>query len=208
MFYSSSLFTNSNWFTFDGDGGINDRLAASVPSSSPNSEEPSVNTEETDEVLIGEATGIESQLESVSFENGPVEETEETPEVVKRTDSSTDNEKLLRTEEENVPKEAKASERHLDVQDGQADTQAEDAAQASCGEIGTERTVDEPASSYEPDNASPGASPDSGDIDNQSAGPADSNQQIAHGSGTGLQVKEDSPVEVDENETDEPTTNE
>ncbi|XP_062232313.1 uncharacterized protein LOC133929534 isoform X2 [Phragmites australis] len=195
----SSLFTNSNWFTFDGDRGINDRFAAPVPLSSPNSEEASLNTEESDEVLTGEASGTGSQMESVSLENGPVEETEELAEVAKHTDASTDDEKLLCTGEENAPKEAEASERPADVQGGQADTQVVDEAEASCGEMGTERTVDETASTSEPVEALPGASTDSGDIDNQSADLAGSND-LAHDSGSGSHVEGDS-TEVDDEKT-------
>ncbi|TKW25516.1 hypothetical protein SEVIR_3G124400v4 [Setaria viridis] len=187
----SSLFTNSNWFTFDGDRGINDRLAASVPSPSPNSEETTLSMEETDEVLIGEAPGTESQLESVSLENGPVEETKELAEDAERND-----EKLLCTEEENVSQEAEASERPMDVQDGQTDTQVGGAAEASS----TEGAVDEPCSSSEPGNALPGALPQSADTENQSADPSGCSE-IAHESG--------SPAEVDDGKTVEvATTNE
>uniref|UniRef100_A0A0E0L6I9 Uncharacterized protein n=2 Tax=Oryza punctata TaxID=4537 RepID=A0A0E0L6I9_ORYPU len=203
---SSSLFTNSNWFTFDGDRGINDRLAASVPSSSPNSEETSLNMEETDEVQIGEDTSIEPQLESVSLENGPVEETGDLADVSKQTDSNTEDEKLLCTEEEDSSKEAEESERHVDVRDGQADIQAEDAAEGSCGDMGTEIAVDEPVSpSSEPNNASAGASPDTGDIHNASAGSTGSNEQAPNDSGTELHAKEDSQYGQ---KTDEPTTTE
>ncbi|RCV16238.1 hypothetical protein SETIT_3G122200v2 [Setaria italica] len=187
----SSLFTNSNWFTFDGDRGINDRLAASVPSPSPNSEETTLSMEETDEVLIGEAPGTESQLESVSLENGPVEETKELAEDAERND-----EKLLCTEEENVSQEAEASERPMDVQDGQTDTQVGSAAEASS----TEGAADEPCSSSEPGNALPGALPQSADTENQSADPSGCSE-IAHESG--------SPAEVDDGKTVEvATTNE
>lgn len=196
---SSSLFTNSNWFTFDGDRGINDRLAASVPSSSPNSEETSLNTEETDEVQIGEDTSIEPQLESVSLENGPVEEAGDLADVSKQTDSNTEDEKLLCTEEEDLSKEAEESERHVDVRDGQVDIQAEDAAEGSCGDMGTGIAVDESVSpSSEPNNASAGASPDTGDI--HTAGSTGSND-----SGAELHAKEDSQ---DGQKTDEPTTTE
>ncbi|CAN6349997.1 unnamed protein product [Urochloa humidicola] len=188
---SSSLFTNSNWFTFDGDRGINDRLAASIPSPSPNSEETSMNLEETDEVLIGEATGSESQQESVSIENGPVDETKELAEVADYNDASTDDEKLLCTEEESVSQEAEASEQSMDVQDCQTDTQVGVAAEAST----TEGAVDEPCSSSEPGNVSP----ESGDTD-KSTDPSVSNE-ISHESG--------SPAKVDDERKDEvATTNE
>jgi hypothetical protein len=188
---SSSLFTNSNWFTFDGDRGINDRLAASVPSPSPNSEETSLNMEETDEVLIGEATGTESQLESVSLENGPVEVTKELARVAEQNDVCADDEKLLCTEEENVSQEAEASEQPMDVQDGQTDTQGGDAAEASS----TEGAADEPCGSPEPGHALTGASSESRDTGHQSANTSGSNE-IAHESGLPVKVDDGKIVEV------------
>ncbi|KAF8762975.1 hypothetical protein HU200_008822 [Digitaria exilis] len=183
-FCSSSLFTNSNWFTFDGDRGINYRLAASVPSPSPNSEETSLNMEETDEVLIGEATGTESQLESAFLENGPVEETKELTEDAKHNDASTDDEKMLCVEEENVSQEAEASEQHVDVQDGQTATQVGGASEGPSIDTG----ADEPCGSSEPDNALPGALPASGETD-QSAN-SSGRSEAAHESA--------SPAKVDE----------
>ncbi|KAG2625327.1 hypothetical protein PVAP13_3KG206043 [Panicum virgatum] len=188
---SSSLFTNSNWFTFDGDRGINDRLAASVPSPSPNSEETSLNMEETDEVLIGEATGTESQLESVSLENGSVENTKELAGVAEQNGASADDEKLLCTEEENFSQEAEASEQPMDVQDGQTDTQGGDAAEASS----TEGAADEPCSSPEPGHALTGALSESFDTDHQSANTSGSNE-IAHESGLPVKVDDGKIVEV------------
>ncbi|WVZ99801.1 hypothetical protein U9M48_045048 [Paspalum notatum var. saurae] len=179
---SSSLFTNSNWFTFDGDRGINDRLAASVPSSSPNSEETSLNTEETDDALIGEATGTVSQLESLSLENGPVEENKELAEVSKHNYTSTDDEKLLCTEEENASQEAEAPERPVDAQDGQTDTQVGGAADTSTG-----GAADEPCSSSEPGNSLP----ESGDTNYQSTNLSDSHE-ISNISGS------PAPAEVDD----------
>ncbi|KAK3134686.1 hypothetical protein QOZ80_5BG0409450 [Eleusine coracana subsp. coracana] len=169
---SSSLFTNSNWFTFDGDRGINDRLAASVPSSSPNSEDTSLNMEV--EVLTSEAAaGTELQLESVCLENDPAE-------VAKHTDGD----KLLFTEEENSSKEPEASEQPVDPQGEQIDTEAGDAAEVSGEEMGTERTEGERTSTSEPAVASA----NSIDIDNQCATAAGSNE-TEHDSGMGLQVE-------------------
>ncbi|GJN24265.1 hypothetical protein PR202_gb11996 [Eleusine coracana subsp. coracana] len=125
---SSSLFTNSNWFTFDGDRGINDRLAASVPSSSPNSEDTSLNMEV--EVLTSEATaGTELQLESVCLENDPAE-----------VAIHTDGDKLLFTEDGNSSKEPEASEQPVDPQGEQIDTEAGDAAEVSGEEMGSNET--------------------------------------------------------------------
>lgn len=184
-FCSSSLFTNSNWFTFDGDRGINDRLAASVPSPSPNSEETSLNMEETDEVLIGEATGTESQLESAFLENGPVEETKEQTE-----DASTDDDTMLCVEEENVSQEAETSEQHVDVQDSQTDTQVGGASEGSS----IDTAADEPCSASEPDNALPGALPESGDTD-QTADSSGSSE-AAHESGSPAKVDNEEKVEA------------
>ena len=124
---------------FDGDRGINDRLAASVPSSSPNSEEISLNAEETDEVLTGETTGTESLLESASLENGPVEEAKELAEVANDSDATTVSEKILCTEEDSASHEPETSERPVDAQEGQT----EGASEASS----TERAANEPCSS-------------------------------------------------------------
>ncbi|XP_066362638.1 uncharacterized protein [Miscanthus floridulus] len=184
----SSLFTNSNWFTFDGDRGINDRLAASVPSSSPNSEEISLNAEETDEVLTGETTGTESLLESASLENGPVEEAKELAEVANDSDATTVSEKILCTEEDSASHEPETSERPVDAQEGQTGG----AAEASS----TEGAANEPCSSSEPGNALP----ESGDTDCRTANSSEPNE-IAHESG--------SPVEVDDEKKSEiATTNE
>ena len=77
VFISSSLFTNSNWFTFDGDRGIDDRSSASVPSSSPNSEETSLETEEADD---GKVIGTEDEMETVYLGNGSAEEVKDVAE--------------------------------------------------------------------------------------------------------------------------------
>lgn len=196
VFYSSSLFTNSNWFTFDGDRGINDRLAASVPSSSPNSEETCLNVEVSEEVevLTGEAPGTELQLESVHLENGPAEEIKEIS-VAKHSDA--------RTDEENSSKEPEATEQPVDPQEEQVDTQGGDGAEVSSEETVTDRTVDEPASTSEPDIASA----NSVDIDNQSATLTVSSEglqlegEMEHDSGKGLQLEGDLSVEVDQEAT-------
>lgn len=50
----SSIFTNSNWFAFENDRGVNDHLTDSPTSSSPNSNEKSPDVDEPDEVVIGD----------------------------------------------------------------------------------------------------------------------------------------------------------
>jgi serine/threonine-protein phosphatase 6 regulatory subunit 3 len=49
---SGSLFTNSNWFAFDEDKALNDRLVSPEASPSPNSEISAL--KEDDEVILGE----------------------------------------------------------------------------------------------------------------------------------------------------------
>lgn len=146
--------------------------------------------EETDEVLIGEATGTESQLESVFLENGPVEETKELTEDAKHNDASTDDDTMLCVEEENVSLEAEASEQHVDVQDGQTDTQVGGASEGSS----IDTAADEPCSASEPDNALPGALPESGDTD-QSADSSGSSE-AAHESGSPAKVDDEEKVEA------------
>jgi serine/threonine-protein phosphatase 6 regulatory subunit 3 len=118
VFVSSSLFTNSNWFTFDGERGINDRLAASVPSSSPNSE-TSLETEETDD---GKVIGTEDQMETVYLGNGAIEEAKDLVECTEQPNCSTEGEPLEDTE---------GMERHPDVVNGDTDVGTYEAASAA-----------------------------------------------------------------------------
>ena len=154
MFKSSSLFTNSNWFTFDGERGINDRLAASVPSSSPNSEEASPDTEETDD---GQVIGTEDQMENLSLGNGPSEEAEDAAECAKQTNFSTEDEQL---------ESAEGIERHPDASAGDTEVSTDEAASAvaESSAPATERlaegTVDKPTGTSDLDNPIPEASPD------------------------------------------------
>jgi len=89
-----SLFTNSNWFTFDGERGINDRLSSSVPSSSPNSEETSLETEEADD---GKVIGTEGEMETVYLGNGSTE-AKDVAERTEQPNCSTADEPLQSTE--------------------------------------------------------------------------------------------------------------
>ncbi|KAL5222117.1 hypothetical protein ABZP36_026830 [Zizania latifolia] len=145
----SSLFTNSNWFTFDGERGIADRLAASVPSSSPNSEEISPDTEETDD---SEIIGTEDQMDTVRLGNGPIEEAENA-EDTKHLTTSTEDEQLQNDE---------GVERHLDVSNGDTEASIEAASEApeSSSEMQTEKTMDEPAGSSDSGNSVAEVSPD------------------------------------------------
>lgn len=57
IFYSSSLFTNSNWFAFEDDKAVNDRSTDSIAS-------PSTNSEDTDEVVVGESEDLVDRTSS------------------------------------------------------------------------------------------------------------------------------------------------
>ncbi|TVU34277.1 hypothetical protein EJB05_16108 [Eragrostis curvula] len=142
-----SLFTNSNWFTFDGERGINDRLAASVPSSSPNSEEASLETEETDD---GKTIGTEDQMETICLGNGATQEAKDVVECNEHPNCSTEGEPLECTE---------GTERHPDDDTGVGTNEAASAApESSPPSVEAERTTEEPTST--PDSV-PEASPDS-----------------------------------------------
>lgn len=69
---SSSLFTNSNWFAFEDDRAANDRSAGSRASPSPNSEE-------TDEVVVGENEELVDTATSLKLpgSSGPMSSSEE-----------------------------------------------------------------------------------------------------------------------------------
>jgi serine/threonine-protein phosphatase 6 regulatory subunit 3 len=129
---SSSLFTNSNWFTFDGERGIDDRSSASVPSSSPNSEETSLKTEEADD---GKVIGTEDEMETVYLGNGSVEEVKDVAECTEQPNCCTEEERL---------KNEEGMEWHPNASNN--DTEAEAAAESSAPsvEIVAEKTVDEP----------------------------------------------------------------
>ncbi|KAG6528649.1 hypothetical protein ZIOFF_010833 [Zingiber officinale] len=50
--HGSSLFTNSNWFSFENDRGFNKCLTDSVTSSSPNSDGTLPNVDEVDNMVL------------------------------------------------------------------------------------------------------------------------------------------------------------
>ncbi|KAF2950923.1 uncharacterized protein [Oryza sativa Japonica Group] len=197
----SSLFTNSNWFTFDGERGITDRLAA-VPSSSPNSEEISPDTEETDdgEVVIG----TEDHMDTVNLGNGPIEEAEDAAEFTKHPATSTEDEQL---------QNAEGIERHLDVSNGDAEasTEAAEAAPVSSApssdEVQTERTADEPTGSSDSGNSVSEVLPDPEDSSIDPANTAVSSEQTVDNEDVELPTKEVPSVDV-ETKTDEIKANE
>uniref|UniRef100_A0A0E0FNP1 Uncharacterized protein n=1 Tax=Oryza nivara TaxID=4536 RepID=A0A0E0FNP1_ORYNI len=196
-----SLFTNSNWFTFDGERGITDRLAA-VPSSSPNSEEISPDTEETDdgEVVIG----TEDHMDTVNLANGPIEEAEDAAEFTKHPATSTEDEQL---------QNAEGIERHLDVSNGDAEasTEAAEAAPVSSApssdEVQTERTADEPTGSSDSGNSVSEVLPDPEDSSIDPANTAVSSEQTVDNEDVELPTKEVPSVDV-ETKTDEIKANE
>ncbi|XP_065020292.1 uncharacterized protein LOC135645634 isoform X1 [Musa acuminata AAA Group] len=59
----SPLFTNSNWFAFENDREVDDRLTNSLASSSPNSDETS--DDEPDEVVVGENNNLNDTATSL-----------------------------------------------------------------------------------------------------------------------------------------------
>ncbi|VAH77192.1 unnamed protein product [Triticum turgidum subsp. durum] len=187
----SSLFTNSNWFTFDGERGINDRLAASVPSSSPNSEEASPDIEEADD---GEAIGTEDQMETLGHGNGPAKEAEDAAECTKQTNFSIENEQL---------ESAEGTERHPDVSIGgteaSTDEAASEAAESSAPSTETQagRTVDKPAGSSDLDNPISEASPDPDVNGSDLAGSALSSEQAVRNEDVEVPIKTDAVVDTE-----------
>ncbi|KAF0916351.1 hypothetical protein E2562_005947 [Oryza meyeriana var. granulata] len=196
----SSLFTNSNWFTFDGERGITDRLAA-VPSSSPNSEEISPDIEESDD---GEVIGTEDQMDTVRLGNGPIEEAEDAAEFTKHPATNMEDEQL---------QNAEGIDRHVDVSSGdntEASTEAASAApesSAPSSEMQTERTADEPTGSSDSSNSVSEVLPDPDNSSTDSANTAVSSEQTVDNKDVELPTKEVPAVDV-ETKTDEIKANE
>lgn len=186
-----SLFTNSNWFTFDGERGINDRLAASIPSSSPNSEEASTDIEEVDD---GEAIGTEDQMETLGLGNGPAKEADDDAECTKQANLNSENEQL---------ESAEGTKRQPDVSiDGtevSTDEAASEAAASSAPatETQAERTVDKPAGSSDLDNPISEASPDPDVNVSNLAGSALSSQQAVLNEDVEVPIKTDAVVDTE-----------
>ncbi|CAO2190827.1 unnamed protein product [Urochloa humidicola] len=199
-----SLFTNSNWFTFDGERGINDRLSDSVPSSSPNSEEISLGTEDTDD---GKVIGTEDEMETVCLGNGSTEEAKDVAECTEQPNCSTTDEPL---------QEADGMERHSDVSNGDTEVGTDEVASAVTEspapsvEIVAEKTVDEPLVA----ERTVGEPPVSSGLDNSVSGassgvngsePADSevsSEQVGHETDVQQPVNEVASKDVDETKTD------
>ncbi|TKW15838.1 hypothetical protein SEVIR_5G213200v4 [Setaria viridis] len=207
----SSLFTNSNWFTFDGERGINDRISDSVPSSSPNSEEISLETEEADD---GKVIGTEDEMETVCLGNGSTEEAKDVAECVEQLNCSTANEPLQNTD---------SLERHSDVSNGSTEVGTAAAAESSAPSVEivaessapsveiaaektadeplmVERTVGEPAVSSDLDNSISEATP--GANGSEPADPEVSSEQVGNDTDVQQPVKEVAGEDVDETKTD------
>jgi len=198
-----SLFTNSNWFTFDGERGINDRLSSSVPSSSPNSEETSLETEEADD---GKVIGTEDEMETVCLGNGSTE-AKDVAECTEQPNCSMADEPLQSTE---------GIERHSDVSNGDTEVGTDEVASAAAESsapsvemvaektvdepLVAERTVGEPAVSSDLDNSVSETSP--GVNGNEPADSEVSSEQVSHDTDVQQPVKEVAGEDVDETKTD------
>ncbi|OEL20141.1 Serine/threonine-protein phosphatase 6 regulatory subunit 2 [Dichanthelium oligosanthes] len=199
-----SLFTNSNWFTFDGERGNNDRLSGSDPSSSPNSEETSLETEEADD---GKVIGTEDEMETVCLGNGSTEEAKDVAECTEQPNCSTVDEPLQNTE---------GMERRSDVSNGDTEVGTDEVASAAAEssalsvEIVAEKTVDEPLVaertvgepevSSDLDNSVSEASP--GANGSEPAVSEVSSEQVGRDTDLQQPVKEDAGEDVDETKTD------
>ncbi|KAG2589640.1 hypothetical protein PVAP13_5NG378000 [Panicum virgatum] len=199
-----SLFTNSNWFTFDGERGINDCLSSSVPSSSPNSEETSLETEEAED---GKVIGTEDEMETVCLGNGSTEEAKDVAECTEQPNCSMADEPLQNTE---------GIERHSDVLNGDTEVGIDEVASAAAEssapsvEIVAEKMVDEPlvaertlgelAVSSDLDNSVSETSP--GVNGNEPADSEVSSEQVSHDTDVQQPVKEVASDDVDETKTD------
>ncbi|KAG0538225.1 hypothetical protein BDA96_03G216900 [Sorghum bicolor] len=196
-----SLFTNSNWFTFDGERGIDDRTSASVPSSSPNSEEISPETEEADD---GKVIGTEDEMETVYLGNGSAEEVKDVAECTEQANCCTEDERLKNTE---------GMERHPDASNNDTDICTNEAASAAAEssapsvEKAAEKTVDEPLeaertvaeSSLDSSVSVALPAPVNG---SEPANSEASSEQVAHDTDVQQPVKEAPVEDVDAKKTD------
>lgn len=171
LFVSSSLFTNSNWFTFDNERGINDRLTASVPSSSPNSEETSLETEEPDD---GKVIGTEDEMETVCLGNGTIQEAKDVVECTEQPNCSSVGEALEDTE--GMERRPDAANGDTDVSTNEADSAAPESAPPS---VEAERTTEAPVSS-DLDTPVSEASPDPNANGSEPTDTEVSSEQVTH----------------------------
>ncbi|WVZ69929.1 hypothetical protein U9M48_018643 [Paspalum notatum var. saurae] len=187
-----SLFTNSNWFTFDGERGINDRSSASVPSSSPNSEETSLETEEADDSQV---IGTEDEMETVYLGNGSTEEVKDIAACTEQSNCCIEDERLKNTEGMERHPDA-ASNSNTDVgTDESASGVAESS--ASSVEIVAERTIDEPLEAEKAVDEPAGSSDLHNSVSEASPAPA-VNSEHANSEISSEQVAHDTDVPVKE----------
>jgi serine/threonine-protein phosphatase 6 regulatory subunit 3 len=204
VFISSSLFTNSNWFTFDGERGIDDRLSASVPSSSPNSLETSLEAEEADD---GKVIGTEDEMETVYLGNGSAEEVKDVAECNEQPNCCTEDERLKNTE--GIERHPDVSNHYTDICTNEAASVAAESSAPSV-EIVAEKTVDEPSEAERAVDEPAESSLDSSvsiplPAPVNSSEPANSeasSEQVAHDTDVQQPVKEAPDEDVDAKKTD------
>ncbi|KAK3164644.1 hypothetical protein QOZ80_1AG0022320 [Eleusine coracana subsp. coracana] len=195
-----SLFTNSNWFTFDGERGINDRLAASVPSSSPNSEETSLGTEETDDCKV---IGTEDEMETVYLGNGSIEEAKDVVECSEQPNCSIQGEALEDTE---------GMERHPDAANGDTDVGTNETASAApeslAPSVEAERTTEAPSGSSDLDTPVSEASSDPNVNGSEPTNTEASSEQVTHDTDVQQPTNEVTHQDVGAKDTDVIKSNE
>ncbi|PWZ33562.1 Serine/threonine-protein phosphatase 6 regulatory subunit 2 [Zea mays] len=200
----SSLFTNSNWFTFDGERGIDDRSSASVPSSSPNSLETSLEAEEADD---GKVIGTEDEMETVYLGNGSAEEVKDVAECNEQPNCCTEDERLKNTE--GIERHPDVSNHYTDICTNEAASVAAESSAPSV-EIVAEKTVDEPSEAERAVDEPAESSLDSSvsiplPAPVNSSEPANSeasSEQVAHDTDVQQPVKEAPDEDVDAKKTD------
>jgi serine/threonine-protein phosphatase 6 regulatory subunit 3 len=204
LFITSSLFTNSNWFTFDGERGIDDRTSASVPSSSPNSEEISLETEEADD---GKVVGTEDEMETVYLGNGSAEEVKDVAECTEQPNCCTEDERLKNTD--GMERHPDASNNDTDMCTNEATSAAAESSAPSVEKVAektvdepleAERTEDEPVESFLDSSVSVALpAPVNG---SEPANSEASSEQVAHDTDVQQPVKEAPAEDVDAKKTD------
>ncbi|KAG2589651.1 hypothetical protein PVAP13_5NG378000 [Panicum virgatum] len=183
---------------------LGDDQEGSVPSSSPNSEETSLETEEAED---GKVIGTEDEMETVCLGNGSTEEAKDVAECTEQPNCSMADEPLQNTE---------GIERHSDVLNGDTEVGIDEVASAAAEssapsvEIVAEKMVDEPlvaertlgelAVSSDLDNSVSETSP--GVNGNEPADSEVSSEQVSHDTDVQQPVKEVASDDVDETKTD------
>jgi serine/threonine-protein phosphatase 6 regulatory subunit 3 len=192
VFISSSLFANSNWFTFDGGGGIDDHLSASISSSSPSYMETSLKVKEADD---GKVIGTEDEMETIYLGNGSVEEVKDVAECNEQPNCCTEDEQLKNTGV--MERHRDASNHYIDICTNEVVPTATESSAPSI-EIVVEKIVDELAeSSLDSSISIP--------LPTLVSTPANleaSSEQVAHDTDVQQPVKEAPDEEIDAKKTD------